>query len=269
RLPYAADPLVRWLGHHVAEGVEEVDAIGYRRVLPSGAIAGLRIEAGGVTLTTAVEDVRAIPDAVTRCRRLVDADADPGAVDEILGRDKLLAAMVRRRPGLRVPGSTDGFELLVRTILAQQVSLRAANTFAARLAAAYGKPLDAPSGSLTTRFPTSDALAEAALDGVGLTTSRQTSVRAAAAAHASGELVLDPSADRDATRAQLLALPGVGPWTAEYVAMRALGDPDAFPGSDLVLRRRVDPAHAERWRPWRSYAAMHIWSAHIEKEARP
>jgi AraC family transcriptional regulator of adaptative response / DNA-3-methyladenine glycosylase II len=259
RLPYAADALVSWLGNHLVAGLEEIDASGYRRVLPSGAVAGLRIESGAVTLTTAVDDVRALPDAVTRCRRLVDADADPTAVDEVLGRDKLLAPMVRARPGLRVPGATDGFELLIRTILAQQVSLRAANTFAARLTQAYGKPLDAPTGTLTNRFPTADALADATFDDIGLTTSRQTSLRAAAAAHASGDLILDPSADRDEARVRLLALPGVGPWTAEYVAMRALGDPDAFPGSDLILARKVEPAHTERWRPWRSYAAMHIW----------
>jgi AraC family transcriptional regulator, regulatory protein of adaptative response / DNA-3-methyladenine glycosylase II len=264
RLPYAADTLLNWLRHHVVTGLEEVNETGYHRVLGSGAVASLRLENGGVTLTTAVDDVRALPDAVTRCRRLIDSDADPLAVDEVLGQDKLLAPMVRARPGLRVPGTTDGFELLARTILGQQVSLRAAHTFAARLVQAYGKPLDAPVGGLTNRFPTADALADEPLDGIGLTGSRQVSLRAAAAAHAAGELVLDPSADREETRAQLLALPGVGPWTAEYVAMRALGDPDAFPGSDLILRRRVEPARAERWRPWRAYAAMHLWTDFLE-----
>jgi AraC family transcriptional regulator of adaptative response / DNA-3-methyladenine glycosylase II len=128
---------------------------------------------------------------------------------------------------------------------------------------AYGKPLDAPVGSLTNRFPTSDALADATFDEIGLTTSRQKTVRAAAAAHASGELTLDPAADREEARIRLLALPGVGPWTAEYVAMRALADPDAYPGDDLVLRRRIEPKRAERWRPWRSYAAMHVWTDHL------
>ncbi|HVY09899.1 MAG TPA: Ada metal-binding domain-containing protein [Mycobacteriales bacterium] len=260
RLPYAASTVLEWLSRHLVAGIEELDGSHYRRVLPSGAIAALRIDDTGVTLTTAVDDVRTLPDAVTRCRRLVDADADPAAVDDVLSRDKLLAPLVRARPGLRVPGATDGFELLVRTVLAQQVSLRAANTFAARLVQAYGKPLDAPVGSLTSRFPTSDVLADATLDGIGLTGSRQKTLRAVAAAHATGELVLDPSADRDETRATLLALPGIGPWTAEYVAMRALGDPDAFPGTDLVLSRRATPRRAERWRPWRAYAAMHFWN---------
>ena len=263
RPPYAADALVSWLGYHLAPGLEELDGSRYQRVLPTGAGATLRIEPDAITLTTAVDDVRALPDAVPRCRHLLDADADPLAVDDVLGGDKLLAPMVRARPGLRVPGTTDGFELLIRTVLAQQVSLRAANTFAGRLVQTYGKPLDAPAGTLTNRFPTADTLADATFEGIGLTAGRQKTVRAAAAAYASGDLVLDAAADRDEARAQLLALPGVGPWTAEYVAMRALADPDAFPGSDLVLKRHVDPAQAERWQPWRSYAAMHIWTSYL------
>ncbi|HWC35860.1 MAG TPA: Ada metal-binding domain-containing protein [Mycobacteriales bacterium] len=260
RRPYAVAALRTWLGQHLVAGIEELDGDEYRRVLPSGGIATLRLEPTGITLTTAVDDVRALPDAVTRSRRLVDADADPVAVDDVLGRDKLLAAMVRARPGLRVPGTTDGFELLVRTIIAQQVSLRAAHTFASRLVTAYGKPLDAPVGTLTHRFPTPEALADASYDGIGLTASRRASLRAAAVAALSGELVLDPAADRDEARRRMLALPGIGPWTAEYVAMRALGDPDAYPGTDLVLRRRADPAQAARWSPWRAYAAMHVWT---------
>lgn len=267
RLPYAAESMIGWLGEHLVAGIEVLDGPSYSRVLPSGAVATLRIEAEAITLTTAVDDVRALPDAVTRCRRLVDADADPAAVDEVLGRDKLLAPLVRARPGLRVPGATDGFELLARTILAQQVSLRAANTFASRLTKAYGKPLDAHTATLTHRFPTADALAEASYDGIGLTASRKASLRAAALAHATGALVLDPTADRDEARRSLLALPGVGPWTAEYVAMRALGDPDAFPGSDLVLKRRTDPTQAARWSPWRAYAAMHLWTDFLLTEA--
>jgi AraC family transcriptional regulator of adaptative response / DNA-3-methyladenine glycosylase II len=268
RQPYAADAFVSWLGHHLVPGLEELAERTYRRVLPSGAVATLRIESDGVTLTTAVDDVRALPDAVTRCRRLVDADADPLAVDDLLGRDKLLTAMVRARPGLRVPGSTDGFELLIRTVLAQQVSLRAAHTFAGRLVQAYGKPLDAPVGSLTNRFPVADDLADATLDGIGLTAGRRKTIRAAAEAHATGALTLDPTADRDQTREQLLALPGVGPWTAEYVAMRALADPDAYPGSDLILKRLAPETRAGRWRPWRAYAAMHLWTNYLAEAAK-
>jgi AraC family transcriptional regulator of adaptative response / DNA-3-methyladenine glycosylase II len=265
RQPYAADAMLGWLRLHMVEGIEDLEGSSYRRVLPSGAVATLQIAPDFVTLTTGVDDVRALPQTVALCRQLIDADADPVAVDAMLGEDRLLKPMVAARPGLRVPGATDGFELLVRTILGQQVSVAAAHTFATRLVAAYGKPLDAPSGSLTARFPTSDVLADASYDGIGLTGSRQKSLRAAASAHAAGELVLDPSADREQARTALLALPGVGPWTAEYVAMRALGDPDSFPCSDLVLKRRTTETKTdpERWRPWRSYAAMHLWIDHL------
>jgi AraC family transcriptional regulator of adaptative response / DNA-3-methyladenine glycosylase II len=264
RPPYHADALLKWLSLHLVAGIEELDGATYRRVLPSGGIAALNLTAETISLTTSVDDVRSLPDTVARCRRLVDADADPLAVDLLLSGDPVLAPLVAARPGLRVPGSTDGFELLARTILAQQVSLAAAHTFARRIVAAYGKPLDAPVGSLTARFPTSEALADASYDGIGLTQSRVRSLRAAAGAHAGGDLTLDPTADRDQTRAALLALPGVGPWTVEYVAMRALGDPDAFPGTDLILARRTAGADPTGWRPWRSYAAMHLWVEHLE-----
>jgi AraC family transcriptional regulator of adaptative response / DNA-3-methyladenine glycosylase II len=138
-----------------------------------------------------------------------------------------------------------------------------AGTFARRIIEAYGKPLDAPVGTLTSRFPTSEALAEASYDGIGLTGGRIKTLRAVAGAHAAGELVLDPSADRDETRARLLALPGIGPWTVDYVAMRGLGDPDAFPATDLVLKRRLAGLDPQRWSPWRAYAAMHLWLDHL------
>jgi AraC family transcriptional regulator of adaptative response / DNA-3-methyladenine glycosylase II len=264
RTPYAAEAIIDWLGRHPLGGVAELVGTTYRRVLPSGAVVALEL-GGTMTLTTSIDDVRALPDTVARVRRMVDADADPAAVDATLGEDPALAPMVAARPGVRVPGTADGFELLVTTVLAQQVSLRAAQTFAKRLVAAYGKPLDAPSGSLTARFPTADALADASYEGIGLTGRRIETLRTLAAAHAAGELPLDPAADREQVRARLLAMPGIGPWTVEYVAMRALGDPDAFPATDLVLRRAAAHLVPERWRPWRSYAAMHLW---LEARAR-
>ena len=223
-------------------GIEELDGATYRRVLPSGSVVAHadRRRRRDVSQLR-IDDVRALPDTVARCRRMLDADADPVAVDATLAEDTAARADGRgARPGIRVPGVADGFELVVRTVLAQQVSLRAAHTFAGRLVEAYGKPLDAPVGSLTTRFPTADVLADASYDGIGLTGGRIKTLRAVAAAHAAGELPLDPSADRDETRARLLALPGIGPWTADYVAMRALGDPDAFPAT------RPRPAAARR-----------------------
>jgi AraC family transcriptional regulator, regulatory protein of adaptative response / DNA-3-methyladenine glycosylase II len=263
RAPYAVDAMAAWFGLHVVTGIEEVDGTTYRRVLPSGSVVALQVGEGAINLTTSIDDVRALPDTVARCRRMFDADADPTAVDAALSQDPALAPLVAARPGVRVPGAADGFELLVRTVLAQQVSLASAHTFARRLVDAYGKPLDAPVGSLTACFPTADALAEASYDGIGLTGGRITTLRAVAAAHAAGELTLDPSADRDETKARLLALPGIGPWTVDYVAMRALGDPDAFPGTDLILKRKLAGLNPGLWSPWRSYAAMHLWLDHL------
>jgi AraC family transcriptional regulator, regulatory protein of adaptative response / DNA-3-methyladenine glycosylase II len=263
RPPYSVTSMLGWQRLHLVAGIEEIDGANYRRVLPNGSVVEMQIGDEAISLTTSIDDVRALPDTVARCRRMLDADADPMAVDATLAEDPDLAPLVAARPGLRVPGAADGFELLVRTVLAQQVSLASAHTFARRLVDAYGKPLDAPSGSLTACFPTADALAEATYDGIGLTGGRIKTLRGIAAAHASGDLPLDPAADRDEARTQLLAMPGIGPWTVDYVAMRALGDPDAFPGTDLVLRRMTANLTPERWRPWRSYAAMHLWLDHL------
>jgi AraC family transcriptional regulator of adaptative response / DNA-3-methyladenine glycosylase II len=263
RAPYAVAELLGWLRLHLATGIEELEGTTYRRVLPSGSVIAMQIGAESVSLTTRIDDVRSLPDTVARSRRMLDADADPLAVDTALSQDPQLAHLVAARPGLRVPGAADGFELAVRTVLAQQVSVASAHTFARRLIDAYGKPLDAPIGTLTARFPSADGLADASYEGIGLTGGRIKTLRALATAHASGELSLDPIADRDETRARLLALPGVGPWTVDYVAMRALGDPDAFPGTDLVLKRMAVDLTPDRWRPWRSYAAMHLWIDHL------
>src|SRR3954471_15077886 len=262
RRPYAAEPLLRWLSARAVAGVEEVDAGVYRRVI-AGRVVELEPvpDSGHVVARVHIDDVGHVADLVARCHRLLDLDADPVAVDDALSGDDLLAPLVRGTPGMRVPGSVDGFELAARAVLGQQVSVAAARTFAARLVTQCGKPLDSPRGALTHSFPTADTVAEHPLDGIGLTGSRATSLRALADAVASGRISLDPTADRDEARSGLLALPGIGPWTVEYVAMRALHDPDAFPATDLVLRRTIgsDGDRAESWRPWRAYAAMHIW----------
>jgi AraC family transcriptional regulator of adaptative response / DNA-3-methyladenine glycosylase II len=263
RAPYAVDAMLGWQRLHVVGGIEEVDGTTYRRVLPSGSVVAMQLAEDAVSLVTRIDDLRTLPDTVASCRRMLDADADPEAVDAALATDPDLAPLVAARPGVRVPGTADGFEVLIRTVLAQQVSLASAHTFARRLVEAYGKPLDSPAGSLTACFPTADVLADASYDGIGLTGGRIKTLRAVAAAHATGELALDPSADRDETRTRLLALPGIGPWTADYVAMRALGDPDAFPASDLILRRKIAGLNPDRWRPWRAYAAMHLWLDHL------
>ena len=185
--------------------------------------------------------------------------------------DESLAPLVAARPGLRVPGAYDGFELAVRAVIGQQVSVPAASTLTGRLAARHGSRPDGaagPAGPLSVLFPRPADLADADLAGLGLTTARQATLRALAAACAAGRLNLDPGTDREETAARLAELPGVGTWTVAYVLMRT-GDPDAFPGSDLGLRRAMErlglePGRAGRWRPWRAYAALHLWAALAE-----
>jgi AraC family transcriptional regulator of adaptative response / DNA-3-methyladenine glycosylase II len=271
RTPYAVEPLLGWLAGRAVTGVEEVDDGAYRRVVDGGMVELRPVpDAGHVVARLDVDDVTTVASVVGRCRRLFDLDADPVAVDAVLGADAVLADAVARHPGIRVPGAVDGFELAARAVLGQQVSVRAARTFAARLVQRCGRPLAVPRGTLTHAFPSADAVAAADLDGLGLTSARVRTLRALATAVASGTLALDAVSDRDDVRSRLLALPGVGPWTADYVAMRALGDPDAFPETDLVLRRvlaGLAPDHAERWRPWRAYAAMHLWHRTTEETA--
>ena len=270
RSPFAAEPLLGWLDGRAIDGVEMVDGSTYRRVIGTSVVELRPVpHAGHVIARIDVDDVTAVAGLVARCRRLLDLDADPLAVDEALGSDPLLRRSVERHPGMRVPGAVDGFELAVRAVLGQQVSVRAARTFAARLVQRCGVPLATPRAGLTHAFPTAAAVADTDLDGLGLTGSRTRTLRGLAIEVASGRLTLDPVADRDEARSRLAALPGVGPWTVEYVAMRALGDPDAFPATDLVLRRELGSdalARADSWRPWRSYAAMHLWHRTTEEQ---
>ena len=202
---------------------------------------------------------------VSRCRQLLDLDADACAINAVLAADGLLAPLVAARPGLRVPGTYDGFELAVRAVLGQQVSVPAARTLAGRLADRFGTRLEMPDRSPSVLFPGPAGLADADLSGVGLTTARQATLRALAAAVAGGTLELDHGADPQETGARLAELPGVGPWTISYILMRAVRDPDAFPAADLGLRRALEQlggtnGRPDRWRPWRAYAAVHLWT---------
>jgi AraC family transcriptional regulator, regulatory protein of adaptative response / DNA-3-methyladenine glycosylase II len=226
---------------------------------------------GEATVRLALADLRDVTAAVQRCREIFDLDADPAAIADEFGPDPVIGPLVRARPGLRVPGCADGFELAVRAVLGQQVSLAAARTFGGRLVARFGEPTQTSNHRLTHLFPTPQSLVESDLEAIGLTTRRATTLRALARATSTGGLVLDRGADREECVAALLALPGIGPWTAGYVAMRALGDPDVFLPKDLGLREAMrnlgtaaDPdgvAASQRWRPWRSYAAMHLWAS--------
>ncbi|MGH3504767.1 MAG: DNA-3-methyladenine glycosylase family protein, partial [Nocardioidaceae bacterium] len=220
------------------------------------------------TCSLRLSDLRDLASAVERCRRLFDLDADPAAVDEYLGADSTIGPWVRKRPGIRVPGHVDGFEIAVRAVIGQQVSVSGARTVAARLTREYGDTVSAPD-PLTHLFPTPDALAAADPESLPMPRARGRALVRLSAAVAQGDVVLDRSADRREVRETLLALPGIGPWTADYIALRALGDPDAFLPTDLGVRNGLarmgadgaPASRAERWRPWRSYALMHVWAA--------
>jgi AraC family transcriptional regulator of adaptative response / DNA-3-methyladenine glycosylase II len=275
RAPLDAYGLIAFLGLRAVPGVEEVDDGAYRRSLrlPHGpGIVELRPADGHVHARFRLDDVRDLGAAMQRSRALLDLDSDPTSVADVLGAEPLLAPLVRRDPGRRVPGAVDGHELAVRAVLGQQVSIRGAATLAGRLVAGHGEQLERPLGAVTHLFPSADALAGADPAALAMPHARRRALLALARALARGDVSIDAGADRAETRARLLALPGIGPWTAEYVAMRALRDPDAFLSSDLGVRHALeqlghggDPASAatlaERWRPYRAYAVQHLWAS--------
>ncbi len=280
RLPYRRplwpDNLFGHLAATAVPGVEEWREGSYRRTmrLPGGpGVVALRPAADHIGAVLSLTDVRDLTAAVQRCRRLLDLDADPVAIDEALTADEHLAPLVGIAPGRRVPRTVDGAELAIRAVLGQQVTTRAAQGLASRLVSdpALGEPVSDPGGGLTHLFPSPEALAAADPALLGLPLARATTLVALAAALADGSIDVGPGADRDATRARLAALRGVGPWTLETIAMRSLGDPDAFPIGDAGLRAAArilgvtgGPAallsRSEAWRPWRAYATQHLWA---------
>ena len=279
REPFDAGSILSFLGGRAVPGVESYDDGVYRRTLrlPRGAgTVALSPGEGRVRCVLRLEDTRDLGAAVQRCRRLLDLDADPVAVAEALSLDVDLAPLVARRPGLRVPGSVDGPELAFRAVLGQQVSVAGARTLAGRLVRSRGEALPGTlagsDGALTHLFPDTAAVAGLEPGEIGLPAARHGALVGLARALEEAEISLDPGADRDGAQRRLLSMPGVGPWTASYVAMRALGDPDAFLGTDLGVRKALarlghskDPRSvqtlAERWRPWRSYAVQHLWAS--------
>jgi AraC family transcriptional regulator of adaptative response / DNA-3-methyladenine glycosylase II len=271
RLPYR-EPiqlqlLLEFLGGHGAPGVESyVDDV-YTRVLdaPSGpALISLQPGGGAVHCRVRLTDTRDLVAVVARVRSLLDLDADPVAVDAALATDPALALAVGKRPGLRVPGSVDGFEMLIGTIVGQQISVAGARTVLGRIVAAHGRP--AFEGEPWFLFPTPDDLAAADPATLPMPRSRAATMQTVARAFADGSLSLDRSVDRDETRAALLALPGIGPWTADYLAIRAVGHPDVLLATDLGVRRSADDLGVDLrdgrpdWAPWRSYATYHLWA---------
>ncbi|MFI1955115.1 AlkA N-terminal domain-containing protein [Streptomyces xinghaiensis] len=279
RLPYRAplhpDNLFGHLAATAVPGVEEWRDGAYRRTLrlPYGhGVVSLRPGPGHVACRLSLTDPRDLTGAISRCRRLLDLDADPVAVDELLCADPVLAPLVGKAPGRRVPRTVDAAEFAVRAVLGQQVSTAAARTHAARLVRAHGDPVDDPEGGgLTHLFPAPEALAGLDPEKLALPRSRRTTLTTLVAALASGDLALDPGSDWRSARERLAALPGFGPWTVETIAMRALGDPDAFLPTDLGLRRAAAAcdlpatpaaltARAAAWRPWRAYAVQYLWA---------
>jgi len=279
RPPIDVPRLFGFLAARAVPGVEEVTASTYRRTisLPNGrGILSLRNvdQARWVECELELDDLRDVTAAVQRCRRLLDLDADPDAVSGFLASDEVIGPLARACPGRRSPGHIDGDELAMRAVLGQQVSVAAARRLGARLTAEYGKPLARPSGTLTHCFPDAATVAAADPAALPMPAGRARALVTLAAALASGEVALHPGADRDEAAARLLALPGIGPWTVAYIRMRALSDPDAFPATDVGVLRALAAlgasagvAAAERWRPWRSYAAHHLWAT-LEPTAR-
>jgi AraC family transcriptional regulator of adaptative response / DNA-3-methyladenine glycosylase II len=219
-----------------------------------------------------MQDLRDLASAVQRARRLLDLDADPATVSDLLGQDELLAPLVIKVPGRRSPGHVDGAELAVRAVLGQQVSVLAARTHTARLVMQAGSPLSEADGTLTHLFPSPTEVAALDPARLGMPERRKVTLRTLAAKLAEGEITIDPGTDRGVLERQLIALPGLGPWTASYIAMRGLGDPDVFLAGDLGVRHALDAlgapadarsasARAEAWRPWRSYALHHLWAS--------
>jgi len=281
RAPFDAAPLLAFFAARAIPGVEDVRDGRYRRTFAlDGEPALLELEpsADGVWLRLPPRAASALPRVVSRVSRMFDLDADVETIAATLRRDARLARALRDR-AVRVPGAFDAFEAGVRALLGQQVSVAAARTLAGRLAAAAGEPLRSPDSGLTHVFPTAAAVAAAPLERLGLTRARAAALRSFAGVVASGELDLGAFTGLDDAVARLTRLPGIGDWTAQYLAMRALGEPDAFPAGDLGVRQalargsklpseRDVRARAERWRPWRAYAVIALWTE-PRTEARP
>ena len=280
RPPYDWPTLIGYFQSHAIAGVESVTPDAYARTARLGAHAGwLRVSHdpahSALRLEVSPGLVPALPAVLGRVRALFDLSARPDLIAARLAADPRLAPLLGAKPGLRIPGAFDGFEVALRTLLGQQVTVRAGSTIAARFAARFGAEIETPLPGLDRLTPTPERIAAADVDetaGLGLPAARARAVLALARAVADG-LRLEPGAPPEPVMRRLLALPGIGPWSAHYIALRALRWPDAFPAGDLVLRQRLGgidaktaEALAESWRPWRGYAVMHLWR-HTTDEA--
>jgi len=280
RAPFHSESIFGFLGDRAVPGIETWDGATYRRSMRlNHGNAVIAISPGAtapgpnaVMCTLHLDHVADAQAAVQRCRRMFDLDADPNTVEAHFGDDPILAPLVRKRPGLRSPGHPDGLELLTRAVLGQQVSVKGARTLAARLVASMGEPLATPIDGVTHVFPSAATIATASPTDFAMPTARGRALINACERLAAGDIVIDAGSDRDEISRQLESLPGIGPWTARYIALRSLGDPDVFLPTDIGVRNAlrsmgVDSTPkaaehlAERWRPWRSYALHHLWAS--------
>jgi AraC family transcriptional regulator of adaptative response / DNA-3-methyladenine glycosylase II len=279
RTPYDFTHLLEFYARRMIPGVESVDAQGYRRsIVVDGEPGWFAVAAaeGDSALTLSVHHPRSsvLGGIAARVKRMFDVDADPQALAAAFRRSELLKPLIRRWPGQRLPGAWDGFELAVRAVLGQQVSVAAARTLAARVASVYGVPFaDGAAAGLSALFPAPERLVDAPLEEQGITRARAATIRGLARALLEGRIAFRAEQPLAAFENDLVALPGIGPWTAHYIAMRALAQPDAFPAADLILRRAAGVAQgrtlstreletlSEAWRPWRAYAVMLLWRA--------
>jgi AraC family transcriptional regulator of adaptative response / DNA-3-methyladenine glycosylase II len=278
RPPYDWDALLGFLALRAIPGVEKVEGGLYHRTIEiAGAAGSLSVahepERNRVRATIRFPNLAALPRIIARVRRIFDLDADPEVIGAALSVDARLAPLVAARPGLRVPGAWDGFELAARAILGQQITVTAATKLAGAIAERWGAPFEGE--GLNRVFPRPEALSGAVIG--GMPDARAASICKLAAAAAADPALIERAEDLDASIRRLRALPGVGEWTAQYIAMRALREPDAFPAADIGLMRAMDDgagrpnpaallALSLSWRPWRAYAALHLWTASTEKE---
>jgi AraC family transcriptional regulator of adaptative response / DNA-3-methyladenine glycosylase II len=284
RLPYRSpfdwQNMLAFFAGRATPGVEQVVDQTYRRTLSTNGEHGIveiqpDSRAGYLSLTLHCVNTNALFETVQTAREVFDVDAPIGEIGTTLSNDKALRKLLNKFPGVRVPGAWDGFELTIRAILGQQISVTAATTIAGRIANRYGEPLkldsDRTESELTRIFPTAERLVRARFNNIGIVGSRAETIRQVARAVLAGDLCFDAAQEPEDVCDALRSIRGIGDWTAQYVAMRALKNPDAFPGSDLGLVKammypeRVTPKKlrslAEKWRPWRAYAAMLLWSS--------
>jgi AraC family transcriptional regulator of adaptative response / DNA-3-methyladenine glycosylase II len=285
RTPYDWETTIRFFEARAINGLEKVENGTYWRVieLAVGSIGSIALshapEECALRVKIRFPELNALPGIIARVRRMFDLSADPGAINAVLGRDPLLKRLISARPGLRLPGAWDGFELAIRAVLGQQITVRAATNLAARIVAELGMPAEDKLGvpGLTHAFPRPESFRAIENVRLGMPRARAAALANVAAAAIANVRLFDPYRDLDEAVARLCEIGGIGEWTAQYIAMRGLGETDAFLAGDVGVQKwfavdgkRLRPpdmlARAEAWRPWRAYAVLHLWMADFKKE---